>query len=91
MNFMLPVPEASVPAVDICSDKSAAGMIFSASDTLEIKHKIHWYDHKYRKGVEKCERLQKKLCDEMFCFSLLNMKCSLLFVFWVPLLMKHVG
>ena len=26
-NFMLPVPEASVPAVEICSDRSAAGMI----------------------------------------------------------------
>ena len=26
MNFMLPVPEASVPAVEICSDKSVAGM-----------------------------------------------------------------
>ena len=26
MNFMLPVPEASVPAVEICSDRSAAGM-----------------------------------------------------------------
>ncbi len=24
-NFMLPVPEASLPAVDICSDRSAAG------------------------------------------------------------------
>ncbi len=24
-NFMLPVPDASLPAVDICSDKSAAG------------------------------------------------------------------
>ena len=45
MNFMLPVPEASVPAVEICSDKSAAGMIFSASDTLKINHKIHWYDN----------------------------------------------
>ena len=32
-NFMLPVPEASVPAVEICSDRSAAGMIRSASDT----------------------------------------------------------
>ena len=28
--FMLPVPEASVPAVEICSDRSAAGMIRSA-------------------------------------------------------------
>ena len=26
MNFMLPVPEASVPAVEICSDKSEAGI-----------------------------------------------------------------
>ncbi len=26
MNFMLPVPEASVPAVEICSDRSDAGM-----------------------------------------------------------------
>lgn len=31
---MFPVPDASVPAVDICSDKSAAGMTFSARDTL---------------------------------------------------------
>ena len=30
---MFPVPEASVPAVEICSDKSAAGMIFSARVT----------------------------------------------------------
>jgi hypothetical protein len=29
-SFMLPVPEASIPAVEICSDRSAAGMIFSA-------------------------------------------------------------
>jgi len=33
MNFMLPVPEASVPAVDICWLRSAAGMILSASVT----------------------------------------------------------
>src|SRR5215510_4609757 len=32
-NFMLPVPDASVPAMEICSLRSAAGMIFSASDT----------------------------------------------------------
>ena len=30
---MLPVPEASLPAVEICSERSAAGMIFSANDT----------------------------------------------------------
>ena len=29
-NFILPVPEASVPAVEICSDRSAAGMMLSA-------------------------------------------------------------
>ena len=32
-SFMLPVPEASVPAVETCSDRSAAGMTTSASDT----------------------------------------------------------
>ena len=32
-NFMLPVPEASMPAVEICSERSAAGMIRSASET----------------------------------------------------------
>jgi hypothetical protein len=30
---MLPVPEASVPAVEICSDRSAAGRMLSASVT----------------------------------------------------------
>ena len=33
MNFMFPVPDASIPAVDICSERSVAGMIFSAKDT----------------------------------------------------------
>jgi hypothetical protein len=32
MNFILPVPEASVPAKLICSDKSAAGIIISAKE-----------------------------------------------------------
>ena len=32
-SFMLPVPEASIPAVEICSDTSAAGMMLSASET----------------------------------------------------------
>src|SRR5215510_13288540 len=32
-NFMLLVPEASVPAVEMCSLRSAAGMIFSARST----------------------------------------------------------
>ena len=34
INFMFPVPEASVPAVLICSDKSAPGKINSAMETL---------------------------------------------------------
>ena len=33
INFIFPVPDASVPAVLICSDKSAAGMINSARET----------------------------------------------------------
>jgi hypothetical protein len=33
-NFMLPVPDASMPASEICSDRSAAGISFSASVTL---------------------------------------------------------
>ena len=32
-SFMLPVPDASMPAVEICSLRSAAGMMTSASDT----------------------------------------------------------
>ena len=31
--FMLPVPEASVPAVEICSESSQAGKSTSASET----------------------------------------------------------
>ena len=33
MNFMLLVPLASLPAVEICSDSSLAGMRVSAMDT----------------------------------------------------------
>ncbi len=33
-NFMLPVPEASMPAVEICSERSAAGISRSAIETL---------------------------------------------------------
>ena len=32
-SFMLPVPEASMPAVEICCERSAAGMMVCASDT----------------------------------------------------------
>ncbi|KAJ6647790.1 hypothetical protein Bhyg_03013 [Pseudolycoriella hygida] len=40
INFILPVPDASVPAVDICSDKSAAGIIFSAKITFNLSPTI---------------------------------------------------
>ena len=33
MSFMLPVPLASLPAVEICSDTCAAGMSISAAET----------------------------------------------------------
>jgi hypothetical protein len=33
-NFMLEVPEASVPAVEMCCDSSLAGMMVSARVTL---------------------------------------------------------
>ncbi|MNP34851.1 hypothetical protein D3C76_1281580 [compost metagenome] len=32
-SFMLPVPDASLPAVEICSEISAAGISISAADT----------------------------------------------------------
>ena len=32
-SFMFPVPEASLPAVEICSERSAAGTIFCAKET----------------------------------------------------------
>jgi hypothetical protein len=39
MNFMLPVPEASFPAVDICSETSEAGISFlSYRDTVVLQH-----------------------------------------------------
>ena len=36
MNFMLPVPDASLPAVEICSDRSAAGYTSCAFFTLKF-------------------------------------------------------
>ena len=32
-SFMLPVPDASMPAVEICSERSAAGMMRCAVET----------------------------------------------------------
>ena len=50
MNFMFPVPDASVPAVEICSDKSDAGM------TEEEKEK-----ERERKRKRERERERTKL------------------------------
>jgi hypothetical protein len=33
ISFMLPVPEVSLPAADICSDKSIAWHIYSLAET----------------------------------------------------------
>jgi len=33
-SFMFPVPDASMPAVEICSERSAAGMMISARLTF---------------------------------------------------------
>lgn len=33
-NFMFPVPDASLPAVEICSDKSAAGKMIQLYSTM---------------------------------------------------------
>ena len=47
MNFMLLVPDASVPAVEICSDTSAAGIIFfRIADVVVLdKHHLHQAVH----------------------------------------------
>lgn len=37
INFMLPVPEASVPAVEICSERSEAGITVQNSKGLRMK------------------------------------------------------
>ena len=38
MNFMLPVPEASLPAVEICSERSAAGIDEVRVLDVEVGH-----------------------------------------------------
>ena len=38
MNFIFPVPEASVPAVEICSDRSVAGMTAQMTTEENGKH-----------------------------------------------------
>lgn len=49
MNFMFPVPDASVPAVEICSDKSDAGI------TVKYTH-IHLPPYAFLYGTFLCIR-----------------------------------
>ena len=55
MNFMFPVPEASVPAVEICSDRSAAGITKRAMrtfvDYFNRREKIKECEEKYELDV----------------------------------------
>ena len=37
-SFMLPVPDASMPAVEICSERSAAGMIDLRQADIVVRH-----------------------------------------------------
>ena len=36
-NFMLPVPDASMPAVEICSDRSAAGIMHLGEADIVVR------------------------------------------------------
>ena len=53
-SFMLPVPEASMPAVEICSDRSAAGMIVLGKADIVVgqEHDLQAAPH-LRIGVDR--------------------------------------
>ena len=40
-NFMLPVPRASIPAVEICSERSAAGTMHLGEADVVVRHEHH--------------------------------------------------
>ena len=44
--------------------------------------------HTWAKGNLRVDGLRNKLCDELFCFSLMHMQCYLLCPFWALLLKK---
>ena len=47
---------------------------------------LHYHEterHTNWKDELRVNGLRKKLCDEMFCFCLMHMQCSLLCTFWV--------
>ena len=64
MNFMLPVPDASVPAVEICSDRSAAGM----AEREDEKQRDWWgEDEKQKAGERERERERVYRCVCVLC------------------------
>ena len=50
--------------------------------------KIICASHTWAKGSLRVNGLRKKLCDDLFCFSLMHMQCCLLCPFWALLLWK---
>mmetsp|Transcript_111 Transcript_111/g.535 ORF Transcript_111/g.535 Transcript_111/m.535 type:complete len:202 (+) Transcript_111:357-962(+) len=50
-NFMLPVPDASMPAVEMCWLTSDAGMMSSASETLKLGMKTTWSTPAHRTSL----------------------------------------
>lgn len=59
MNFMLPVPEASVPAVEICSDRSVAGITGEENTLLQTLLKEPGFEPMLKKspnGTFFCKR-----------------------------------
>lgn len=49
MNFMFPVPDASVPAVEICSDRSAAGITEENKEQFVISSEAYFISNRLAK------------------------------------------
>ena len=65
-NFMLPVPEASMPAVEICSERSAAGMIVLGQADIVVgqEHDLEQAAHR-RVGVDTPGDVVDQLDDQL--------------------------
>ena len=60
INFILPVPDASVPAVDICSDRSDAGI----TETKQIQQLIYYIVTSYLSlHMKPCNFPRRSLLD----------------------------
>ena len=64
---MFPVPDASLPAVDICSERSAAGYIFCPFLTYKIREKDHLQAVRCVRVVVYDSRRQGDELDDQFC------------------------